>query len=66
MEEITLQGVEIKKLHIEIENLQKLKSSFKASYNTERHTSEKIKKEIQQLQKKTVVGKPLVEAKENI
>jgi hypothetical protein len=43
MEEITLQGAEIKKLHLEIENLQKLKSSFQASYNTERHTSEKLK-----------------------
>jgi hypothetical protein len=66
MEEMTLQGAEIKKLHHEIENLQKLKSSFQASYNTERHTSEKLKQEIQQLQKQTVVGKTLAEAKENI
>jgi hypothetical protein len=66
MEEMTLQGAEIKKLQQEIENLQKLKSSFQASYNTERHTSEKLKQEIQQLQKQTVVGKTLAEAKENI
>jgi hypothetical protein len=43
MEEMTLQGEEIKKLHHKIENLQKLKSSFQASYNTKRHTSEKLK-----------------------
>jgi hypothetical protein len=66
LEEMTLQGAEIKILHLEIENLQKLKSSFHASYNTERHTSEKHKQEIQQLQKQTVMGKTLTEAKENI
>jgi hypothetical protein len=66
MEKMTLQGMEIKRLEQEIENLQKLKASFQASYNTERHTSEKLKQEIQQLQKQTVVGKTLAEAKENI
>jgi hypothetical protein len=59
MEEMTLQGEEIKKLKQEMEHLQKLKSSFQASYNTERHTLEKLKQEIQQLQKQTVVGKTL-------
>jgi len=39
MEEMTLQGAEIKKLQQEIENLQNRKSYFQASYNTERHTS---------------------------
>jgi predicted RNase H-like nuclease (RuvC/YqgF family) len=56
MEEMTLQELEIKRLEKEIENLQELKSSFQASYNTKRHTSEKMKQELQQLQKKTVVG----------
>jgi predicted RNase H-like nuclease (RuvC/YqgF family) len=66
MEEMTLQESEIKRLEKEIENLQELKSSFQASYNTERHTSEKLKQELQQLQKQTVVGKTLAEAKETI
>jgi hypothetical protein len=66
MEEMTLQGAEIKKLHHEIENLQKLKSSFQESYNTESYTSEKLKQELQQLQKQTILGKTLVESKENI
>jgi hypothetical protein len=43
MEEMNLQGVEIKKLQQEMEKLQKLKSSLQASYNTERHTSKKLK-----------------------
>jgi hypothetical protein len=43
MEEMTIQGPEIKRLKQEIENLQKLKSSFQSSYNTKRHTSEKFK-----------------------
>jgi hypothetical protein len=38
MEKMTLQGKEIKRLEQEIENLQKIKASFQASYNTERHT----------------------------
>jgi hypothetical protein len=49
-----------------MEHLQKLKYSFQASYNTERHTLEKLKQEIQQLQKQIIVGKTLAEAKENI
>ena len=43
MEKMTLQGKEIKRLEQEIENIQKIKASFQASYNTERHTSEKLK-----------------------
>jgi hypothetical protein len=66
MEEMTIQGEKIERLKQEIENLQKLKSSFQASYNTERHTLEKLKQELQQLQKQTVLGKTLAEAKENI
>jgi DNA repair ATPase RecN len=57
MEKMTLQGMEIKRLEQEIENLQKLKSSFQASYNTERHTSEKLKKEIQAAAKENSCGK---------
>jgi hypothetical protein len=61
MEEMTIQGAEIKRLKQEIENHHKLKSSFQANYNTERHTSEKLKQELQQLQKQTVLGKTLDE-----
>jgi hypothetical protein len=49
-----------------VENLHELKSSYQTSYNIERQTSEKLKEEIQQLQKQTVGGKTLAEAKENI
>jgi hypothetical protein len=66
MEEMNLQGTEINRLKMEIENLQELKSSFQTRYNVERQVSEKLKQEIQQLQKQTVAGKTLAEAKENI
>jgi hypothetical protein len=51
---------------MEIESLQELKSSFQTRYNVERQATEKLKKEIQQLQKQTVARKTLAEAKENI
>jgi FtsZ-binding cell division protein ZapB len=66
MEEMTLQGIEINRLKIEFESLQELKSSLQPRYNAERQASENLKQEIQQLQKQTVAGKTLVEAKENI
>jgi FtsZ-binding cell division protein ZapB len=66
MEEMTLQGTEINRLKMEVESLQELKSSFQTRYNVERQASEKLKQEIQQLQKQTVAGKTLAEAKENI
>ena len=50
----------------DIENLQELKSSYQTSYNIKRQASENLKQEIQQLQKQTVGGKTLAEAKENI
>jgi DNA repair ATPase RecN len=66
MEEMTLQGTEINRLKKEVENLQELKSSYQTNYNIEKKTSEKLKQEIQQLQKQTVARKTLAEAKENI
>jgi hypothetical protein len=66
MEEMTLQGTGISRLKMEIEILQELKSSFQTRYNVERQVSKKLKQEIQQLQKQTVAGKTLAEAKENI
>jgi FtsZ-binding cell division protein ZapB len=66
MEEMTLQGTEINRLKMEVESLQELKSSLQTRYNVERKALEKLKQEIQQLQKQTVAGKTLAEAKENI
>jgi hypothetical protein len=66
MEEMNLQGTEINRLKKEVESLQELKSSYQTSYTMEKKTSEKLKQELQQLQKKTVAGKTLAEAKENI
>ena len=42
MEEMTLQGTEINRLKMEIESLQKIKSSFQTRYNIERQVSEKL------------------------
>ena len=47
MEEMTLQGTEIRRLKKEVENLQELKSSYQKSYNIEWQTSVKLKQEIQ-------------------
>jgi myosin heavy subunit len=66
MEEMNLQETEIGRLKKEVENLQELKSSYQTSYSMEKQTSDKLKQELQQLQKKTVAGKTLVEAKESV
>jgi hypothetical protein len=66
MEEMNLQEIEISRLKKEVENLQELKSSYQASYSKEKQTSYKLKQELQQIQKKTVEGKTLVEVKENV
>ena len=58
--------MEINRLKKEVESLQELKSSYQTSYTMEKQTSEKLKQELQQLQKKIVAGKTLAEAKENI
>jgi DNA gyrase/topoisomerase IV subunit A len=66
MEEMNLQETEISRLKKEVENLQELKSSYQTSYSKEKQTSDKLKQELQQLQKQTVAGKTLVEVKENV
>jgi hypothetical protein len=66
MEEMTLRGTEIDRLKKEVENLQEIKTSHQTSYNIERQASKKLKKEMQKLQKQTVGGKTLAEAKEII
>lgn len=66
MEDMSLQGEEIRRLQEEIENLQKVKSMFQSSYNTEMHKSQRLAQEIQKLQKETAMAKTLLEAKENI
>jgi hypothetical protein len=66
MEEMNLQGMEIKRLKKEVESLQKLKSSYQTSYSMEKKTSEKYKQDLQRLQNQIVASKTLDEAKENI
>jgi predicted RNase H-like nuclease (RuvC/YqgF family) len=66
MEEMNLQETEISRLKKEIENLQELKSSFQTSYSKEKKTLDKLKRELQQLQKQTVAGKTLAEVKESV
>jgi hypothetical protein len=66
MEEMNLQETEISRLKKEVENLQELKYSYQDSYSKEKQTSDKLKQELQQLQKQTVAGKTLAEVKENV
>jgi hypothetical protein len=46
MEDMTLQGAKIRKLHEEIHNIQNMKSTFQASYNTKMHKEERLKQEL--------------------
>jgi ribosomal protein S3AE len=64
MERMNLQESKISRLKKEVENLQVLKNSFQISLSKEKQVNEQIKKELQQLQKQTMVGKTLAEVKE--
>jgi hypothetical protein len=66
MEDMSIQGEEIKKLQEEVNNLQELKSMFQASHQEEMHKSQRLSQQLQQLQKETVMEKTLAQAKENI
>jgi hypothetical protein len=66
MEEMNLQETEISRLKKEVENLRELKTSFQTSLSKEKQVTEKLRKELQQLQKEIVVGKTLAEVKENV
>jgi exonuclease VII large subunit len=66
MEKMNLQEIEINRLKKEVENLQELKNSFQISLSKEKQVTEHLKKELQQLQKQTMVGKTLAEVKENV
>jgi hypothetical protein len=66
MEGMSLQGKEIRKLQEEVKNLQELKSMFQASHQAEMHKSQRLKQQLQQLQKETVMAKTLAQAKDNI
>jgi hypothetical protein len=59
MEEMNLQETEISRLKREVESLQELKNSYQTSFHVEKETTEKLKRELQQMQKKTVAGKTL-------
>jgi hypothetical protein len=66
MEDMSLQGEEIKKMQEEVKIFQDLKSMFKSSYNKEMHKSQILSQELQKLQKEIAMAKTLSEAKENI
>jgi hypothetical protein len=66
IEEMNLQEKEISRLKKEIENLQELKYSYQTSYSKKKQVSDQLKQELQQLRKKTVVGKTLAEVKESV
>ena len=66
MEKMNLQETEINRLKKQVDNLQELKTSFQTSLSKEKKVNEHIRKELQQLQKQTMVGKTLAEVKENV
>jgi hypothetical protein len=66
MQNMSLHEKEIRRLQDEIKNLQQLKSTFQSSDNTEMHTTQRLKLEIQKLQKEIVAAKTLAEAMEKI
>jgi hypothetical protein len=66
MERMNLQESEISRLKKEVENLQELKTSFQTSLSKEKQVNEKIRKELQRLQKQTMAGKTLAKVKEMV
>jgi hypothetical protein len=66
MEDMSIQGEEIRKLQEEVKNLQELKSMFQASHQEEMHKSQRLSQQLQQLEKETAMEKTLAQAKENI
>jgi DNA repair ATPase RecN len=66
MEDMSIQGEEIKKLQEEVKNQQELKSMFQASHQENMHKSQRLCQKLQQLEKVSVMVKTLAEAKENI
>jgi hypothetical protein len=66
MEDMSLQGEEVRKMKEDIKNLQEMKSMFQTSHHVEMHKSQRISKQLQQLQKETIMAKILAQAKETI
>jgi hypothetical protein len=66
MEEMKLQESKISRLKRRLRTFRNSSVLTKASYSKEKQTSDKLKQELQQLQKKIVVGKTLAEVKENV
>jgi hypothetical protein len=66
MEDMSIQGVEIKKLQEEVKTLQELKAMFQASHQEEMHKSQRLSQQLQQLGKETTMENTLAQAKENI
>jgi hypothetical protein len=66
MEDMSIQGEEIRKLQEEVRTLQELKSMFQASHQEEMHKSQRLSQQLQQLGKETAMENTLAQAKENI
>jgi DNA repair ATPase RecN len=49
MEDMSLQGEEIKKLQEEVKKLQEMKSMFQVSHHLEMHKSQRLSQQLQQL-----------------
>jgi hypothetical protein len=64
MEKMNLQESEIGRLKKEVDNLQELKISFQTILAKEKQVNEQIRKELQQLEKRTMARKTLAEVKE--
>jgi hypothetical protein len=49
MEDMSLQGEEIRKLQEEVKNLQEMNSMFQTSHHAEMHKSQRLSQQLQQL-----------------
>ena len=66
MEDMSIQGEEIRKLQEEVNNLQEMNSIFQASHQEDMHKSQRLSQQLQQLGKETIMVNTLAQDKENI
>jgi predicted nuclease with TOPRIM domain len=66
MEDMSIQGVEIKKLQEEVKSLQEQKARIETCHQAEIHKSQRLNQRLQQLGKETTMANTLAQAKENI
>jgi hypothetical protein len=66
MEDMSIQGAEIKRLQEEVKSLQEQKSRVKNCHQKEIHKSQRHNQQLKQLGKETAMENTIAQAKENI